>query len=124
MCVLFRVSHSLAKKGRPFSDYEWSVDLHKITRNVNLWETYRNDCAGRKFMSYIAEAERLNLASELSAAPSYSVMTDGATDLSVCEAEIMFVRYCNKGKLSNRFLALCNQTEPMQRTSPKWLKIA
>jgi hypothetical protein len=59
-------------------------------------------------MSYIAEAERLNLASELSAAPSYSVMTDGATDLSVCEAEIMFVRYCNKGKLSNRFLALCN----------------
>jgi hypothetical protein len=108
MRVLFRVSHSLAKKGRPFSDYEWSVDLHEITHNVNLRETYRNDRAGRKFTSYIAEAERLNLASELSATPFYSVMTDGTTDSSICEAEIMFVRYCNKGKLSNRFLALRN----------------
>ena len=35
-------------------------------------------------------------------------MTDGTTDSSVCEAEIIFVRYCNKGKVSNRFLALRN----------------
>ncbi|CAB4013278.1 zinc finger 862-like [Paramuricea clavata] len=74
MYVLFRVSHSSARK-----------EDHFQTTN----------------------AEHLNLASELSAAPSHSVMTDGTTDLSVCEAE-MFVRYCNKGKLSNRFLALRN----------------
>ena len=108
MRVLFRVSHSLAKKGRPFSDYEWSLDLHEATHHVNLGETYRNDRASRKFIAYIAEAERLNLASELSVAPFYSVMTDGTTDASICEAEIMFVRYCSKGKLSNRFLALRN----------------
>ena len=35
-------------------------------------------------------------------------MTDGTTDSSVCEAEIIFVQYCNKRKLSNRFLALRN----------------
>ena len=40
MRVLFRISHSLPKKGRPFSDYEWSLDLHERTHNVNLGETY------------------------------------------------------------------------------------
>ena len=106
--VMFRVSHSLAKKGRPYSDYELTLDLHETSHKINLGETYRNDRAGRKFVSFIAEAECLNLASELSAAPFYSVMTDGTTDSSVCEAEIMYVRYCVKGKPSNRFLALRN----------------
>ena len=108
MRVMFRVSHSLAKKGRPYSDYEWTLDLHETSHKINLGETYRNDWAGRKCVSFIAEAEGLNLASELSAAPFYSVMTDGTTDSSVCEAEIIYVRYCVKGKLSNRFLALRN----------------
>ena len=72
---MFRVSHSLLKKGRPFSNYEWALDLQEITHKISLGETYRNDQAGRKFVSFIAEAERLNLASELSAAPFYSVMT-------------------------------------------------
>ena len=35
-------------------------------------------------------------------------MTDGTTDSSLCKAEIIFVRYCNNGRLSNRFLALRN----------------
>ena len=96
--VLFRVSHALAKKGRPFSDYESSLNLQEATHHANPGETYRKDRAGRMFTAYIAEAERLNLASESSVAPFYSVMTDGATDVSVCEAEIMFVRCCSKGK--------------------------
>ena len=28
MRILFRISHSIAKQGRPFSDYVWSADLH------------------------------------------------------------------------------------------------
>ena len=83
MRVLFRVSHSLAKKGRPFSDYGWLLDLHETTHGVNLGEAYRNDRACRNFVSFIAKAERLNLASELLAAPFFSIMTDGTTDSSL-----------------------------------------
>ncbi|CAB4014784.1 Hypothetical predicted protein [Paramuricea clavata] len=97
-----------SKNGRPYSDYEWALDLQETTHNIKLGETYRNDRAGRKFTAFIAEAERLKLASELSTTPFYSILTDGTTDTSVCEAEILYVRHCNKGKISNRFLALRN----------------
>ena len=45
MRILFRISHSIAKKGRPFSDYAWSTDLHEVTHGVSLGKTYRNDKA-------------------------------------------------------------------------------
>ena len=40
--------------------------------------------------------------------PFYSILSDGSTDSSICEAEIMYVRYSDKGKISNKFLALKN----------------
>ena len=36
MRVMFRVLHSLEKKGRPFSDYEWALDLQEITHKITL----------------------------------------------------------------------------------------
>ena len=108
MRILFRISHSIAKKGRPFSDYAWSTDLHEVTHGVSLGKTYRNDKACRTFIGYIAEAERLALVEDLQKAPFYSTLTDGSTDSSVREAEIMYVRYSNHGKISNKFLALRN----------------
>ncbi len=95
MSVMFRVSHSLANNGRPYSDYEWALDLHETTHNIKIGETsYRNDRAGRKFTTFI---ERLKLASELSITPFHSILTDGTTDTSFCEAEILYLRHCNKG---------------------------
>ncbi len=108
MRILFRISHSIAKKGRPFSDYAWSADLHKVTHGISLGNTYRNDKACRTFVGFIAEAECSALAEALKKAPFYSTLTDGSTDSSVREAEIMYVRYSNHGKVSNKFLALKN----------------
>ena len=108
MRKLFRISHSVAKKGRPFIDYIWSVDLHEVTHGISLGKTYRNDSACRIFVGYIAETERIALAEAIKKAPFYSVLTDGSTDSSVREAEAMYVRYSNHGKISNKFLALKN----------------
>ncbi|CAM1313436.1 Uncharacterised protein r2_g2398 [Pycnogonum litorale] len=48
------------------------------------------------------------MSKDLCQAPFYSIITDGTTDASVSEAEIMYVRYCCKGKIATRFLALRN----------------
>lgn len=82
MRILFRISHYIAKKGRPFSDYAWSADLHEVTHGISLGETYRNDKACRNFIGFIAEAKRLALVEALMKAPFYSTLT-GSTDSSV-----------------------------------------
>jgi hypothetical protein len=92
MRVLFRIAHSLAKKGHPFEDFPWSLDLHEAAHNISLGHTYRNSKQCRNFISFIAEAERVKLATDLARVPFYSVMTDGTTDSSISEAEIMYVR--------------------------------
>ena len=108
MRKLFRISLSIAKKGRPFTDYIYSVDLQEVTHGILLGETYRNDRACRIFVGYIAETERIALAEAIKKAPFYSVLTDGSTDSSVREVEAMYVRYSDHGKISNKFLALKN----------------
>ena len=90
--VLFRITHSLAKKGRPFEDYTCMVDRHETAHNIVLGQTYRNSKQCRNFASFISEAERVQLAADLDRVPFYSVLTDRTTDSSICEAEIMYVR--------------------------------
>ena len=104
----FRVSHSIAKKGWPFDDYTWSIYLHEATHGISLGETYCNNRACRFFVGYIAEAERLAIVEDLTNAPFYSVLTNGRTDSSIREAEVMYLIYSDKGKISNKFLALKN----------------
>ena len=106
--ILFRVAHSIAKKNRPFQDYIWSLDLHEAMHGISLGETYRNIKACRNFVLYIAEVERMAMVEVLKKVPFYSILSDGSTDSSICEAEIMYVRYSDKGKISNKFLALKN----------------
>ena len=36
-----------SEKRKPFSDYEWALDLQEITHKISLGETYRNDRADR-----------------------------------------------------------------------------
>ena len=45
---------------------------------------------------------------DLTNAPFYSVLTNGRTDSSIREAEVMYLIYSDKGKISNKFLALKN----------------
>ena len=83
MRKLFIILHSIAKKGRPFTDYIWSVDLHEATHGISLGETYRNNGACRMFVRYIAETELLVLTEAIKKALFYSVLTDSSTDSSV-----------------------------------------
>jgi hypothetical protein len=91
LTILFRTAHAIAKKGRPFSDFIWMVELHEVVGSQDLGETYHNDKACRTFVSSIAEAERQKLVEDMSKAPFFSIMTDGTTDAAVSEAEIMYV---------------------------------
>ena len=57
---LFRNAHALAKKGRPYADYEWMCNLDEA-KGVDIGKTYRNRKVAAVFVECIAEVERHNL---------------------------------------------------------------
>ena len=57
MSKLFRISHALALKGRPFLDYVWMGKLAKKLGTLNANE-YINDKQAKTYTHYIAEVER------------------------------------------------------------------
>lgn len=93
MTKFFCIAHGIAKNNRPFRDYPWQLALHeKLSSPESIGSTFWNEKACKTFTTFIAEAERLKLAEELKEAPFFSVLTDGTTDTSVSEAEIIYVR--------------------------------
>lgn len=89
--ILFRTCHSLAKHGRPFSDFVWQTDLDEA-KGLDVGKTYRNEIQCREFTDAIAEIERQNLEKEVKDSKFLSIMCDEATDAAVVEQLILFIR--------------------------------
>lgn len=53
--------------------------------------SYRNPVEARVFLHYIAQIEREKMRDRLKAASHIGIMTDGSTDSSVKEEEMVFV---------------------------------
>ena len=52
MDKLFRTTHAIAKKGRPFTDYVWMCDLDEM-KGIDIGKTYRNHTQVRCFVAHI-----------------------------------------------------------------------
>ena len=73
---------------------------------MDLGTTYRNDKAAQNFTHFIAEVERLKLVSQIRDSKFLAVMSDGSTDKSVTEQEIVYVRMANKGLVKEHFVSI------------------
>nr|XP_006817443.1 PREDICTED: fucolectin-like [Saccoglossus kowalevskii] len=101
MRVLFRVAFFLAKSGRPFTDFPGQIKLLAVN-NVPVSETYANDKQARIFTDYIYESKGVEMIKEMSESEFFAILSDGSTDTSITDEEIVYVKYIkNGGELVN-----------------------
>ena len=87
-------------------------DLDEM-KGLDVGDTYRNDKSCREFISAIADVERENIEMKLKEASFISVLSDGSTDVSVIENEIVYVHFCVRGQIQTYFVKLC----PVERAN-------
>ena len=109
--ILFRNAQALAKHMKPFRDFTWLCDLDEV-KGLNLGQTYRNEKACKTFTEYIASDSRDSLKDNMKQLKFISVTSDGTTDSSITEQEIVFIRYCVKGNVHTKFVAIKSPKSP------------
>lgn len=77
-------------------------------KGVDIGETYRNDKQAQIFIKFIAEVERIKLRNELRDTKFVSLISDGTTDSSITEAEIVYIRYSKCGKINSHLVGVEN----------------
>ena len=109
--LLFRNAHAVSKNKKSLADYRWLCDLDEV-KGLAIGATYRNSKACGTFTKYIATAAQSQVAEELTNAKFVSVTSDSATDSSITEQEIVFVRYSSKGVPFTKFVGLKQPISP------------
>ena len=104
MRVKFNSAYYLAKKERPFRDYPDLLNLQIKNSVPKFGESYAHDRAAAVFTDYIAAVEQDELAKALSEGSYFSVLSDGSTDNSVLERELVYVLFLYRGKPRVTFL--------------------
>lgn len=105
MTVLFCNVHALVQHRRPFTDYPLMLELDK-KKEIDVGNTYHTDKEAQKFSFYIAQEARNNITKFINKCPFISVITDGATDKSVKEQEIIYCRSSNGGRVDSFYIGI------------------
>ena len=116
---LFQIAYFIAKEEQPFVNMAKIVALEKL-HDVDLGTAYANDRACQKFTRYIAEVLREPLQQHLQSplksphpqsqtSPSstycyHSLFTDGTTDRSVAEREVVYVKIFKDGEAQMKMM--------------------
>ncbi|CAG2257191.1 unnamed protein product [Mytilus edulis] len=103
LSILFKTVHALCLAGRPFSDYVWMSKLDKA-KGLDIGQTYLNSNSAKEFSKFIALTELNKIAQIIQSSKFVSILSDGSTDCSVTEVEIVYARICNAGEIKVFFL--------------------
>ena len=88
--ILFNTAYGLAKKNRPFTDFPTVCSIQKKNGLVGL-------LGGIYITDKAAKTMRQKTAVDLHKARFVSVMSDGSTDTTIVEQEVVYVRYVDHG---------------------------
>lgn len=103
---LIDITYMMAKEAIPSKKFPSLVEMEK-RHGVDLGTTYINEKMCAQFMACIADTLENELSSALSKVKYFSLLTDGSTDTSVKEVELMYIIYVNQqGKLAQDFLSI------------------
>ena len=98
LMILFNTAYGLAKKNRPFTDFPTVCSIQEKNGLVGLLgEIYITDKAAKHLTSSIAKTMMQKTAVDLHKARFVSVMSDGSTDTTIVEQEVVYVRYVDHG---------------------------
>ncbi|XP_035963315.1 uncharacterized protein LOC118545271 isoform X1 [Halichoerus grypus] len=95
---LFRSCHAIAKTGRPLKDFIWMCKLDDM-KGIDIGPVFRTNKSARTFTYFIPEVEWRNLREKLEQSKFFSVLSDGITDSSTEEAELVYVQFARAGKV-------------------------
>ena len=104
-------ARAVAKHKKSISGYNWLCDLDEA-KGLTPGRTYRNINACTTFIKYIATTAKDQVADKIKKTKFVSVTSDGATDASIIEQEIVFVRYSSKGEPVAKFAGLRQPVSP------------
>ena len=96
LSILFKTVHALCLVGRPFSDYVWLSKLDQ-TKGLDIGNTYLNCNSAIEFSKFIALTELNKIAESIKESKFVSILSDGSTDSSATEVEIVYARVCIGG---------------------------
>ena len=94
---LFNIAHAIAKFNRPFSDFVWNIELHEKNM-ADVGKSYRSDKQCATMIHYIALSCLQEVKTWISNCNFVSVMTDGSTNKSVREVELVYIRAAKRGE--------------------------
>ncbi|XP_069105153.1 zinc finger protein 862-like [Argopecten irradians] len=98
LIILFRNAHALCLSGRPFTDFVWLTKLDKA-KGLDIGNTYLNNKRAKEFTDYIAQIQLNQVHDVFEESNFVSVMSDGSTDSSITEIEIvLFVNAAHVSK--------------------------
>ena len=98
----------MQRREKPFSDFP-DLLTPQEKNGVEKKTGYRTARAAAEFTDYIAEQMKAPLKEVLAKAKYYSILTDGSTDSSVTEQELIYVLFLSDdGKANTRFLSIEN----------------
>ncbi|XP_069134264.1 zinc finger protein 862-like [Argopecten irradians] len=107
LSILFRNAHAIGKNGRPFTDYTKMCQLDQA-KGLDIGNTYLNDKSCQAFIAAIADTQRKTQCTQVNDARFISIISDGSTDSSSKEAEILYLRTSVKCKVSTFFVGIRN----------------
>ena len=118
--VCFNTAYHIAKSEQPYSDYPGLLDL-QFKNGVQAFNSYKNDRAAAQFVDVIADELKDNLIKLLTNARYISLLTDGSTDSSTIEEELIYVLFLDQdGRPKVKFLSV----EEPEHASAEGLKEA
>ena len=102
----FYSAYYLAKRERPFTDFPDLLVLDEKMKCPSNGKSYRNDNAAALFTESIAKVSQNELSKDLPNANFYSFLSDGSTDTSITEKELVYVLYLNDGTPTIKYLSI------------------
>ena len=109
MSILFKTVYHLTQLGRPFTDFQKEIQFLKSI-DVKVSDTYANDKQCRVFMDFIAKDLHFEMKS-LYDGKFFAILSDGSTDTSNQEEEIVYIRFIDNGLPVTRFVTLKTMTK-------------
>ena len=104
---LFQIAYFIAKEEQPFTNMPKIVSLERL-HGVDLGTAYATDRACQKFTKYNAQLIREPLKNHLRSQSTpyryHSIFTDGTTDKSTSEREVVYVKVFQNGEAQMKMM--------------------
>ena len=101
-------AYYLAKQEQPFSDFPDLLKLQEKNKTSVIKECCRNDRATANFTDSIPTVIKGSFAKDLAKACHFCILSDGSTDSSVTDEELVYILFLLCGNPTMKFLS----TEP------------